>query len=80
MHKLPDNSARQFQAKWLTDMVPTIERLIANPAHEHHKSLSSVLRNDITLLRERIYEENKKVFKGVVDRFQILELSSYRGR
>jgi hypothetical protein len=80
MNKLPDNSARQFQARWLKDMVPTIETLIANPGQKHHKTLSSVLRNDITLLRERIYAENQEVFKGVVDRFQILELSSCRRR
>ena len=79
MNKSPDNSAREFQAQWLKDMVPTIEILIANPTHKHHKSLSIVLRNDITSLRERIYVENKEAFKNVVDRFQILELSSCLG-
>jgi hypothetical protein len=76
MKKLPDNSTSQFQTKWLKGMLPTIETLIANPAHKHYKSLSNVLRNDITALRERVYIENKEVFKRVVDRFQILELSS----
>ena len=61
-------------------MEPTIETLIANPAHKHYKSLSAVLRKDITSMRERIYAENMEVFKRLVDRFQILELSSYLGR
>ena len=61
-------------------MMPTIEILIATPTHKHRKSLSSVLRNDITSLRERVYVENKEAFKNVVDRFQILELSSGLGR
>ena len=80
MNKLPDNSAGQFQAKWLKDMEPTIETLIGNPAHQHYTSLSNVLRNDITSLRERVYMENKELFKRVVERFQILELSPYVGR
>ena len=61
-------------------MGPTIETLIADPAHKHYKSLSNVLRNNITLLRERVYMENTEVFKRVIDRFQILEISSYLGR
>jgi hypothetical protein len=80
MNKSPDNSAREFQARWLKEMAPTIEILIANPTHKHYKSLSGVLRNDITSLRERVYAENKEAFKTVVDRFQILELSSCLGR